>query len=166
MYCKDGIIGDNPLDVITPKDSWNNPRQEVLDRFNKQILKLVKRRSVLSYEFDKEHCKFLETLLRQPIYTTIDLLRLKNGVYPSKDGRPLTKAECCCLVAEQLHHSEINDDLFLVFSARTKYRQFMADHESNDKGSFEEYYGLLREIDDLYSNAMRVMIANRKFLLD
>lgn len=161
-YCQDGIVGNNSLAIISPRISWQNPLQEVTDRLEAQLTKLSKQRTTLSTEHDEEHCDFLEKVIRQPIYSAIDMIRLKHGNYPSQNGRPLSKAECCKLY-EQEFPQLFTSDLSLVLGTRTRYRQFLGEHK---KRSLEEYRRLLEEIDGIYPNARRVIERNFEFLLD
>lgn len=159
-YCRDGVVGNDPISIIAPRDTWNKSQEEVRERFEAQLTKLSKRRITLPSEYDLEHCDLLENLIRQPLYAAIDILRIKYGNYPSDKGRPLTKAECCELYSKEFPQL-VTPDLFLVLEMRNKYRQFLQDRE----GKTSDYIQLLEKIDDIYPNARRVIERNLEFLL-
>lgn len=160
-YCRDGVVGNDPLPVIASRESWRNPSQEVIERFEAQLTKLSKQRTTLPLDYNEEHCDFLEKVIRQPIYAAIDMLRLSRDNYPSQNGRPLSKAECCELYSQEFPKL-VTPDLSLVLGTRTRYRQFLGERE---RGSLEEYRRLLEEIDGIYPNARRVIELNFEFLL-
>ncbi len=161
-YCQDGIVGNNPLEVISPRASWKDPSQEVEDRLVAQLTKFSKQRANLPTEYNEEHCSFLERIMRQPIYSAIDMIRLKHGGnYPSVDGRPLSKAECCQLYAQEFPQL-VTPDLFLILTTRNKYRQFLREHKDRAVADYNE---LLEEIDSVYPNARSVIERNFDFLL-
>jgi len=154
-YCKDGIVGRDPISVIKPRDIWDNVQMEVRERFEANLTKLSKMSSTLSEDYNEEHCDFLEKILRQPLYAAIDMLRIKFGNYPSKDGKPLSKSECCRLYEKEFPQV-ITQDLFLVLNMRKKYREFIKEC----KGKTSEYVKLLEDIDDIYPNARNVIEEN------
>ena len=161
-YCRDGVVGNDPLPLIARRASWDNPTQEVIERFEAQLTKLSKQRATLPVVYNEEHCDFLEKVIRQPIYAAIDMLRLSRDNYPSRDGIPLSKADCCSLYAQEFPLL-LTPDLFLVLGTRTRYRQFLAKQEER---SLEEYGRLLEDIDGIYPNARRVIERNFEFLLN
>lgn len=154
-YCKDGVIGKCPVSVIKPRDIWTNHSKEVKERFESNLIKLSKMMTTLSVEYDEMHCDFLEKILRQPLYAAIDMLRIKFGNYPSENGRPLSKAECCDLYKEEFPKIDTSD-LFIVLNMRKMYRNFLKER----KGTTSEYVRLLEEIDNIYPNARNVIEKN------
>lgn len=159
-YCRDGVVGNDPLAVIAPRETWANPAAEVRERLLAQLTKLSKQRISVPPDYDEVHCRFLEKLMRQPLYAAIDILRIRDGNYPSGDGRPLSKAECCELYAAEFPEI-VTQDLFLVLQTRNRYRQFL--QEARRKAS--EYRELLKEIDSIYPHARRVIENNLEFLI-
>lgn len=159
-YCQDGIIGKNPIPVIKPRESWSSPSEEVIERLESNLTKLSKLSSTLSVEYNEEHCDFLEKIIRQPLYAVIDMLRIRLGNYPSKDGNPLSKSDCCKLY-EKEYPQLPTSDLFLVLGMRKKYRGFL-----QKGGKTSEYVKLLEEMYGIYPNARNVMEINLEFLLN
>jgi predicted nucleotidyltransferase len=158
-FCKEGVIG-SPFYAIAPKISWRNPNKEIRDILSAKLKTLSDDKAELSPEYDKDRCKFLERLLRQPIFTAIDMLRIKLGEYPSKDERLLSKAECCELYKDEFPGMDTKD-LFLVLGMRIIYRDFL----KKGKGKPSEYIELLGEIEGIYPNARRFMERNLDYLI-
>ncbi len=156
-FCREGIIGEDPISMIKPSEAWKDPKKEVSDRLVSNLSKFAKMRAVLSPDYNEEHCDFLEKLIRQPIYAAIDALRLKNGGdYPSENGRPLSKSECCKLYAQEFPEMG-TEDLQAVLKMRGKYRQFLRERRGKTKN---EYIRLLEEIGEIYPSARKVIETN------
>lgn len=100
-------------------------------------------------------------MIRQPIFSAIDLLRVKKygNNYPSRDGIVLLKSECCRLFKEAFPLDAT--DLFVVLGMRQKYRGFLKGYK---KKTLADYKELLREIDGIYANGRRVIESNLDFL--
>ncbi|MFH1105970.1 MAG: hypothetical protein V1731_02035 [Candidatus Aenigmatarchaeota archaeon] len=162
-YCREGVIGNNPTEVMAPLPSWNSPKQEAIDWSVASLQKFSKRSSILPEKYDELHCDFLEDLIRKPIYSAIDLMRARNnGEYPSKNGNPLSKSECCELFKQEFSQLD-SSGLFSVLEMRKKYRKFLQEREGK---KLPEYLSLLREIDNMYPVAVEVITKNLTFLFD
>jgi len=157
-FCREGVIGHDPMLVILPRESWLDPPKETRDGIVSKLEKLSKKR-ISASGYDKDHCDFLEKVLRQPIFTAIDMLRVKRGTYPSKNGKPLSKAECCDLYAHEFIRMD-SSDLFLILDARNRYRRFLQDR----KAKASDYRRLLGEMDRTYPSARRFMESNAELL--
>lgn len=162
-YCKEGIVGEDPFSVIVANETWENPFLEVRRRFIAQLTKIAKRRINSSSEYDVEHCDLLEDIMRQPIYSAIDLLRLKYGDYPAdeKTGQPLSKRQCCRLYYDEFSLPLTYNDLCSVLAMREKYRRFLSEVTEKTK---EEYIQLLSEVEDILPAARTVINVNLNLL--
>jgi hypothetical protein len=159
-YCSDGIVGKNPIPILSELESWKNPVEEMRTRLKSNLVKLAKTAAMSSNYWDETSCKLLEKLMRQPIYSTIDVLRAKHGyAFPEKDGKPLSKRECCELYKSEFPRSDTSD-LFMVLDMRKSYSEFIATR----KGTVEEYENLLGEIDSIFPNAWNVIEQNLNLL--
>jgi predicted nucleotidyltransferase len=159
-FCRDGIVGDDIFYFIKPRDSWSNPKEETRERISANLGKLSKMRASIPSEYNEEHCDFLEKILRQPIYVAIDMLRLRHGNYPAKDGKPLSKADCCEMFKYEFPHIETGD-LFHVLGMRIIYNSFLG----RQTGNPSEYIELLNGIEDIYPDARRFMERNLDYLI-
>ncbi len=158
-FCRDGVIGIDPFNVIAPKDDWQNPVKEVVTRLGHQLCELSKGRTKYKI-YGEQYCRNLEKMMRQPIYAAIDVYRLlrNNFMYPSMNGKPLSKAECCELYLKEFYDLAkiVEKDLRAVLGARKNYRDFL-----KQKG---DYIRLLEEIDEIHPNARNVMEINLSYL--
>jgi hypothetical protein len=159
-FCKDGVIGNDPFLMIEPRKSWNNPKEEFKERISGNLGKLSKMKASISPDYNEEHCDFLEKVLRQPIYVAIGMLRLKYGNYPSEDGRPLSKPDCCEMYKDEFPEMSTKD-LFMVLAMRVIYRDFL----EKGKGNPSEYVELLGEIEAIYPDARRFIEKNLGYLI-
>lgn len=148
---KKAVIGADPIGSIGPKLSWRDPRREVREKLVAQAKKLDKDRISIDPDYGERHCRFLEHLLRQPIYAAIDTLRLRHGAYPTESGRPLSKAECCALLAEELPELATSE-LARVLEARHEYRGFL--RNGHDVVAYRD---LLKAVDGVYPAARAVL---------
>jgi len=113
--------------------------------------------------YDRQHCAFLEKLIRQPLYAAIDTIRIRHGRYPSANGMPLSKSECCELYAKEFPEIDKACFLSMIVRKRNKYKQFLGERY---KRSVEEYVQLLEEINSLYPVALDVIEANHELLVN
>ncbi|MBI2584236.1 MAG: hypothetical protein HYW25_06200 [Candidatus Aenigmarchaeota archaeon] len=163
-FCRDGIVGNDPIVALTPNEDWESPPGEVLKRFKSQLLRLSKQRANVREEFDEDHCKLLERLMRQPIYAAIDMLRLRGkNRYPSRKGKPLSKEEC--LILYECEFPELSrdckGDLVKITRLRHRYREFLSIREAKIP---RQYVELLRMVDSAYPSATRVIAMNLDYL--
>lgn len=159
-FCRDGIIGDDIFYFIKPRDSWSNPKEEARERISANLGKLSKMRASVPSEYNEEHCNFLEKILRQPIYAAIDMLRVRYGNYPSENGKPLSKAQCCEMYKDEFPQIR-TEDLFHVLGMRIICKSFLG----RQTGRPSEYVELLNEIEDTYPDARRFMERNLDYLI-
>jgi hypothetical protein len=127
--------------------------------FRANLLQMDKRRAKCE-NFTDEHCTLLEKMLRQPLYSVIDMLRLARGSYPNENGKPLPKRRCLELYSGEFPEG-FAEEAFAVMDMRDKYRAFLL--ESNFK-SPNQYISLLREINAIYQPAREVIVGNLRIL--
>lgn len=158
-HCQEGVVGKSPVEIISPGPFWNNPFYDVRTRLISNVAGLHKKRINRPESFGEEHCNFLEDLIRQPIYSAIDLLRLKFGEFPHKDGKILSKRACCDIYAEVFPDGDL-DGLNKVLEARERYKAFF----NGKKNTERNYIILLQSIGELLPVAVNVIKTNINLL--
>lgn len=158
-YCKEGVVGQNPLPIV--KRLHTSPFEDGKNRLVVNLSKLSKMAAAPPKLYGEKHCNHLEKATRHPIYSAIDLLRLRLGMYPARnDGTPVSKGEACQMYFDEFDDmitGTTRDDLKIVLNMRNTYRRFLRE---NRTGSPEAYADLLDDIDMIVPHAMRVIEEN------
>ena len=160
-HCAGGIISRDPFLVVKPSPGWRNISQGVLQKLASQLFKFSKERSRLPHDFGPQHCDLLEKILRQPIYSAIDLLRIvRKGEFPNEGARTLSKRECCELYSKEFPQGP-TCELNRVLELREEYRRSLQIPRIGQT----HYRDLLQKIDDSYPLAKSVIERNFDILL-
>ena len=81
------VVGTNPADIFRQSDFI--PDEFVVKKdMDSRIRRLGSFSSKIMDKYSVDHCILLECLIRWPIYTALDMLRLKSGRYLEKEGLP------------------------------------------------------------------------------
>jgi len=158
-FCSDWIIGNDPTSVIAPRSSWSDVQSEVRDNLIIRVDALINARVRTESDYSRAHCDFLDRLLTLPIYTAINMVRLKYDGQPAISGKRLSKEDTCKLY-EQVDPCELSIILHKLILLKKRYRNALS---SQDIG-VNAYMQLLNEIDIAYPLALDFIEENCNYL--
>src|SRR3989344_7607274 len=151
---KDGMIGNNILDLIKP-DSRTD--YDILkDRQVKNFRRLS--RDVSAPKYSRTHCTFLGRIINYTIYLARDMINLKLGEPAIKDEKLVSKDQILERYATEFPQIDAST-LRNILELRAQYRGFLDDGVPYD---IDKYRRILDQIDCSYPMVQKFIRANLK----
>ncbi|MBN2042627.1 MAG: hypothetical protein JW754_02370 [Candidatus Aenigmarchaeota archaeon] len=159
--------GENPPFVMHTMPSFREIRHEVAEIVLREIGCLRRLgRDAFQMRYGPDHAKFIERLVKYPLFLGKEMLFMKNNRCPYEKGHKMTKSQ---LVETYLREfcTEIDcKPLVDVFRAWTVHQDFFRDNPPpTDEEGIEEYKAILDSIAECYTGAEKFIRDNLKFAI-
>lgn len=156
--CKGIVIGSDPVVMLKKSDSIP-PEVAIKKHLDNYLRRFGNWNSQIKEKYDEEHCKLLECILRWPMHTAKDMLRLKLGYQPKNGDRPMTKSEACERYVKEFPGMG-RETLLPISELRKAYRNMINNNHTN----VAEYEQLLADIDSGLEPAYQFITENDELL--